>query len=356
MQELRKQIAEERQLQELKELQVKAGLVDKDQAQKLDWMYEGPMATMQDHQENTEQYLLGKEVSLKAQESEVKKVESQPGMLFLNSVSAKNDMFTRLHEDPLLLIKQNELKKREDVVKNPVKMARIRQQLEAEMAAKKEKKKRKKEKKRTRKEAKKAKKKDREREHSKREEEASSASSNDSSGDEVEDTRSGKGGAGEPPKRRRLDSRSRSPAPRRRSRSRSRERSSRGGGADATGTETRAAGPGGARPPPHVAGRTGNAAGIGIGSESVVATAAPTGTGTPTRMPASTAGGTTATTRKEAATGARSTACKRSMVAVAAAAAPAINTWGRTRRCWRPRKRKGKSRNASRRRPAASSP
>ena len=37
-------------------------------------------------------------------------VESQPGMLFLNSVSAKNDLFTRLHEDPLLLIKQNELK------------------------------------------------------------------------------------------------------------------------------------------------------------------------------------------------------------------------------------------------------
>ena len=33
-------------------------------------------------------------------------------MLFLNSVSAKNDLFTRLHEDPLLLIKQNELKVR----------------------------------------------------------------------------------------------------------------------------------------------------------------------------------------------------------------------------------------------------
>lgn len=110
--ELKKQIAEERQLQELKELQVKAGLVDKGQLEKLDWMYEGPMATMQDHQNNTEQYLLGKEVTLKAADSEVKKVESQPGMLFLNSVSAKNDLFTRLHEDPLLLIKQNELKVR----------------------------------------------------------------------------------------------------------------------------------------------------------------------------------------------------------------------------------------------------
>ncbi len=110
--ELKKQIAEERQLQELKELQVKAGLVDQSQLEKLDWMYEGPMATMQDHQSNTEQYLLGKEVEVKAADSEVKKVESQPGMLFLNSVSAKNDLFTRLHEDPLLLIKQNELRVR----------------------------------------------------------------------------------------------------------------------------------------------------------------------------------------------------------------------------------------------------
>lgn len=53
---------------------MKAGLADKGQLEKLDWMYEGPMATMQDHQNNTEQYLLGKEVELKAQDSEVKKV------------------------------------------------------------------------------------------------------------------------------------------------------------------------------------------------------------------------------------------------------------------------------------------
>lgn len=58
----------------MKELQVKAGLAEKGQLEKLDWMYEGPMATMQDHQNNTEQYLLGKEVELKAQDSEVKKV------------------------------------------------------------------------------------------------------------------------------------------------------------------------------------------------------------------------------------------------------------------------------------------
>lgn len=35
-------------VQELKQLQVDAGLVDKNALEKLDWMYEGPMATMED--------------------------------------------------------------------------------------------------------------------------------------------------------------------------------------------------------------------------------------------------------------------------------------------------------------------
>jgi hypothetical protein len=36
--------------QELKELQVAAGRVDKSALERLDWMYEGPLATMTDHQ------------------------------------------------------------------------------------------------------------------------------------------------------------------------------------------------------------------------------------------------------------------------------------------------------------------
>jgi hypothetical protein len=37
-------------------------------------------------------------------------VEEQPGMLFLQSVSEKNDMFHRLNEDPLMQIRKNEMK------------------------------------------------------------------------------------------------------------------------------------------------------------------------------------------------------------------------------------------------------
>jgi hypothetical protein len=124
-------------------------------------------------QDSLEEYLTGKEYTVKSEKTELKEVESQPGMLFVGSVNAKNEMFSRLHEDPLLLIKQNELKvsdtrflnschrhriisrcrssyrvsrilasehtlgsclqKREDLVKNPVKMARIKKQLEDEI-------------------------------------------------------------------------------------------------------------------------------------------------------------------------------------------------------------------------------
>lgn len=32
----------------------------------------------------------------------------QPGSLWVNNISQRNDTFTRLHEDPMLLIKKNE--------------------------------------------------------------------------------------------------------------------------------------------------------------------------------------------------------------------------------------------------------
>jgi hypothetical protein len=37
-------------------------------------------------------------------------IGASAGATWLNKTSNKNDMFTRLHEDPMLLIKQNEKK------------------------------------------------------------------------------------------------------------------------------------------------------------------------------------------------------------------------------------------------------
>lgn len=152
MAELQKQITEERQIQELRQLQAASGQAVKTVDTTLDWMYEGPSAQKE---QSTEEYLLGK--IYKPQEtgaSEVKQLGRDPGSLWLNKISSKNDTFTRMHEDPLLVMKRNEKLARENILNNPVKMARIRHAISDELRSKEEQKRAKKEAKRAKKEAK----------------------------------------------------------------------------------------------------------------------------------------------------------------------------------------------------------
>ncbi len=135
LKELQKQINEERQIQELRELQVKSGQAVKTVDTTLDWMYEGPAAQTE---QTSEEYLLGKIYKPKdTGDNIVKETSKKPGSLWLNKVSSKNDVFTRLHEDPMLMMKRNEKEAHENVLNNPVKMARIRQQLTKEIESKK---------------------------------------------------------------------------------------------------------------------------------------------------------------------------------------------------------------------------
>lgn len=128
--ELKKQITEERQILELRQLQVASGQIVKSVDTTLDWMYEGPSAQA----EQSAEYLLGKIYKPQGNEkTDIHKIQKDPGSLWLNKVSSKNDTFTRLHEDPLLLIKQNEVNASKMVLNNPVKMARIQQQIAAEL-------------------------------------------------------------------------------------------------------------------------------------------------------------------------------------------------------------------------------
>lgn len=129
--ELRKQIEEERQIQELRQLQVASGQVVKTVDTTLDWMYEGPAAQSE---QTAEEYLLGKVYKPKEiDQTDLHKLAKDPGSLWLNKVSSKNDVFTRLHEDPLLVMKQNEIDARKQVLNNPVKMARIQHQIAADL-------------------------------------------------------------------------------------------------------------------------------------------------------------------------------------------------------------------------------
>jgi hypothetical protein len=188
LQDLQKQIIEERQMEDLRTLQAEAG-IGKKRTEKLDWMYEGPMSGVVDAQES-EEYLLGKAFEPKAVTEEVNKQISkhseQPGALWSVKPSA-NDAFTRMHEDPMMKIRQQELRARESVIKNPLKMNKVKKEIEAQLRmekeAKKEHKRMKKEKKAEKKRLKKEKKEKKEKKH-KRSRSRSNSSSDSSDNDE----------------------------------------------------------------------------------------------------------------------------------------------------------------------------
>jgi hypothetical protein len=148
--EITKQIKEEQQIQELRQLQVASGAVAKSVDTSLDWMYEGPAASSANGKQSSEEFLLGKLYKpSQSKESDIQKVSETkgPGSLWLNKTSTKNDSFTRLHEDPMLLIKQREKKSRDDIINNPVLMARLKEQMRTEKRMEKVEKKMKKDKK-----------------------------------------------------------------------------------------------------------------------------------------------------------------------------------------------------------------
>lgn len=80
--ELQKQLQEERQILELRQLQAAHGQVTKTIDNSLDWMYEGPVASNQ-KQQSSEEYLLGKIYNGAADHSA--KVEAIPGKLCCSS-------------------------------------------------------------------------------------------------------------------------------------------------------------------------------------------------------------------------------------------------------------------------------
>lgn len=108
LEELRKNIEEERQMQELRQLQAANGNKSA-AAERVDWMYEGPMAAA-DREKTAEEYLLGKE--FKGGDAAGSRSDAKPlgdgkyGALALNQAALpSNDAFSRLHEDPMMLIR-----------------------------------------------------------------------------------------------------------------------------------------------------------------------------------------------------------------------------------------------------------
>ncbi|GAB9476743.1 hypothetical protein Gpo141_00013802, partial [Globisporangium polare] len=174
--ELRKNIEEERQLQELRQLQAANG--NKSAAlERVDWLYEGPMAQSGN---TAEEYLLGKEYKPDSASSDLKQLgTTKYGSLALTkSALPANDAFSRLNEDPMMLIRKRQQAVHESVLKNPVKMGKIKASVDKILSEKKAKKKAKKEKKKEKKRA---------RGEKKRKRDRSIASDESSGGDDEND-------------------------------------------------------------------------------------------------------------------------------------------------------------------------
>ncbi|KAM4032704.1 pre-mRNA-splicing factor CWC25 homolog isoform 2-T2 [Anomaloglossus baeobatrachus] len=151
IEELQKELREERAREEMQRYAEDTGAVKK-KDEKLDWMYQGPGGMV-----NRDEYLLGRPVDkfiLDKMEDPESGPSTEtgllPGSIFSKPGSASTlDIANKIREDPLFMIRKREDEKRREVLKNPVKMKKIRELLQTSLdkksKKKKEKKKRKKE-------------------------------------------------------------------------------------------------------------------------------------------------------------------------------------------------------------------
>ncbi|XP_001601556.1 pre-mRNA-splicing factor CWC25 homolog [Nasonia vitripennis] len=137
--ELKREIAMERDREEMKAFAMEQGAIEKKEDKKLDWMYKGPHENV-----NREDYLLGRpidkqfeqmaqaEKNTEQSQSAKNHVEHEciPPSLRFFSGNEQVDLARKLQEDPLYAIKKKEMETRAQLLKNPVKLKQLRQLLE----------------------------------------------------------------------------------------------------------------------------------------------------------------------------------------------------------------------------------
>uniref|UniRef100_A0AAG5DDX6 CBF1-interacting co-repressor CIR N-terminal domain-containing protein n=1 Tax=Anopheles atroparvus TaxID=41427 RepID=A0AAG5DDX6_ANOAO len=140
--ELRREIDEERNREELKSIAKKSGIIPNDDGEdkKLEWMYKGPSQLV-----NREEYLLGRTIDktfedLDAQEKAASSTfgvaqpknhvehECIPFSIRQHKDMVSNDqvdLARKLMEDPLMMIKQKQIDARQKILQNPVKLKEL---------------------------------------------------------------------------------------------------------------------------------------------------------------------------------------------------------------------------------------
>lgn len=149
IEELQKELKEERAREEITRFAEEAGSIKK-KDDRLDWMYQGPAG-----QVSRDEYLLGRPID-KQITDQYEEPESGPsaetgllpGSIFNPTAPASSlDLAAKIREDPLFEIRKREEEKKREVLTNPVKMKKIKEMLRQNLDKKDKKKKRKKDKK-----------------------------------------------------------------------------------------------------------------------------------------------------------------------------------------------------------------
>lgn len=123
IEQIRRERDEERQIQELQDLQEAAG--GKKRQNKVDWMYNGPSSGQVGTTEEMEGYLLGKrriDGLLKGKENEkLEKAATEESFMALQNANTLRDTASKIREDPMLAIKRQEQAAYEAMMSDPVK-------------------------------------------------------------------------------------------------------------------------------------------------------------------------------------------------------------------------------------------
>lgn len=117
--EIKKKVMEEKYSEDLKKMQVEAGLLPKSALDRMEWMHS--IHDNMENKNNAEEYLLGKPVQSLDKVNQTFQEDA-----LVNEV---NEDFVRLQEDPLFQMQKERERRKQELVNNPVKMEQIIEQM-----------------------------------------------------------------------------------------------------------------------------------------------------------------------------------------------------------------------------------
>ncbi|CAF9925653.1 MAG: RNA-splicing factor [Alectoria fallacina] len=127
IEQMMKERQEERNIQEIQDMQEAAGGTKR--AQRVEWMYSGPSAGQSGTTEEMEGYLLGKrriDGLIKGTENKkLEKASTEDSFIALQNANTVRDTAAKIREDPMLAIKQREQAAYEVLMNDPVSRRRL---------------------------------------------------------------------------------------------------------------------------------------------------------------------------------------------------------------------------------------